>query len=180
MWSSKNAIGNNPGRRRFLALAGVSLAAAALGGCLQPMYSGVAGGQLRENLAAIRIEPIPHRAGHYIANELGFLLNGSGEQVAPRYRLVVTVRERVQSPLIDTITGRATSGTLMVDADYRLFPSGSEDAVVSGTAFTTASYDRTSQRFANLRAARDAEIRAAKALAEQIHTRLAASLAGRS
>jgi LPS-assembly lipoprotein len=44
-------------------------------------------------------------------------------------------------------------------------------------AFTFASYDRTSQRFANIRAARDAEIRDAKVLADQIKTRLAVALA---
>ena len=43
----------------------------------------------------------------------------------------------------------------------------------------TASYDRTSQRFANIRAARDAEIRDAKALADQIRTRIMAALAAR-
>jgi LPS-assembly lipoprotein len=44
-------------------------------------------------------------------------------------------------------------------------------------AFTFASYDRSSQRFANIRAARDAEIRDTRVLAEQIKTRLAADLA---
>ncbi len=39
-----------------------------------------------------------------------------------------------------------------------------------------ASYDRDAQRFANIRAARDAEIRAAKTLADQIRTRLAVAL----
>jgi len=166
-------------RRKILA-ALACLAAAPLAGCLQPMYGGVGGGQLRADLAAIRVEPIPHRIGHYLANDLGFLLNGSGESVPPRYRLVITVNEKVQSPLIDTITGRATSGTLVVDAEYKLFPSGQDTAVTSGTAFASVSYDRSSQRFANLRAARDAEIRSAKVLAEQIQTRLATALAGRN
>jgi LPS-assembly lipoprotein len=38
-------------------------------------------------------------------------------------------------------------------------------------------YDRTIQRFGNLRAARDAEIRIAKALAAEIELRIAAALA---
>lgn len=166
--------------RRSLIAGAICLTAAPLAGCLQPMYGGLGGAQLREDLAAIRVEPIPHRIGHYLANDLGFLLNGSGESVTPKYRLVITVIEKVQSPLIDTITGRATSGTLVVDAEYRLFPSGQQTAIASGTAFASVSYDRSSQRFANLRAARDAEIRSAKVLAEQIQTRLAAALAGRN
>lgn len=168
-----------PSRRVFNALMVVAFAAA-LGGCLQPMYGGVAGQQLQKDLTTIRIEPIPHRMGHYLANELGFLLNGSGSEVTPRYRLIITIREKIQSPLVDSITGRATSGTLLVDADYRLVPSGQETAITQGTAFGSASYDRSSQRFANIRAARDAEIRVAKLLAEQIQTRLATALADRN
>lgn len=165
-------------RRRFNLLAVLALATT-LGGCLQPMYGGVAGRQLRSDLSAIRVEPIPHRMGYYLANELGFLLNGSGSEVTPRYRLIITIREKIQSPLVDSITGRATSGTLLVDADYRLVPSGRDSAIAQGTAFGSASYDRSSQRFANIRAARDAEIRVAKLLAEQIQNRLAASMAGK-
>jgi LPS-assembly lipoprotein len=64
-----------------------------------------------------------------------------------------------------------------MDADYKLMPIGGGAPITSGVAFTFASYDRTSQRFANIRAARDAEIRDAKVLAEQIKTRLAIALA---
>jgi LPS-assembly lipoprotein len=42
-----------------------------------------------------------------------------------------------------------------------------------------ASYDRTSQRFTNLRAARDAEIRDAKSLSDQISTLIAAAIAAK-
>ena len=45
-----------------------------------------------------------------------------------------------------------------------------------GTAFVFKSYDRTSQRFSNIRAARDAEIQDAKELSEQLHLRIAAAL----
>ena len=154
--------------------------AVSLGGCLQPMYGGLAGGNLRAELAAIKVEPIPDRLGHYLANELTFALNGSGEESAAKYRLYITVTEKVQTPLIDTISGRATAGTVVVDANYRLIPAGGAEPIAQGTAFAAASYDRTSQRFANLRAARDAEIRTAKTLSDQIHTRIASALAGRN
>jgi LPS-assembly lipoprotein len=39
-----------------------------------------------------------------------------------------------------------------------------------------ADYDRGSNRYANVRSARDAEIRNAKAMADQIRTRVASSL----
>ena len=163
-------------KKVFVAIA----AALSLGGCLQPMYGGLAGQGLRAELAAIKVEPIPDRVGHYLANELIFALNGSGSEAPAKYRLLITVTEKVQTPLIDTISGRATAATLVVDANYKLVPVAGTDPVVQGTAFVAASYDRSSQRFANLRAARDAEIRTAKALSEQIHTRIASALSGRN
>ena len=151
-----------------------------LAGCFQPMYGGIQGGALRDDLQAIAVDPIPDRIGHYLGDELIFAFNGTGSTVTPRYRLSVTIHERVDTPLVDTVSGRATAANVLVDADYKLTPIGGGEPVTSGTAFMTASYDRTSQRFANIRAARDAEIRDAKALAEQIHTRVAAALAARS
>ena len=154
----------------------VVIASSSLAGCYEPLYGGSAGQQLQGDLAAIAIEPIPDRLGHYLGNELSFTLNGTGAAVPPRYRLTVAPRERVQSPVIDTISGRATAGTLVVDAEYKLTPFAGGEPVTQGVAFSAASYDRTNQRFANIRAARDAEIRDAKALAEQIKTRLASAL----
>lgn len=153
---------------------------APLAGCFQPMYGGPSGQALVEDFRAIKVEPIPERLGHYLGNELIFALNGTGSATPPRYRLVINVRQRVQAPLVDTVSGRATSGMLIVDADYRLLPIAGGSPVASGVAFVTASYDRTSQRFANLRAARDAEIRSARSLADQIRTRLAADLSRRN
>jgi len=154
--------------------------ALSLGGCIQPMYGGLTGTNLRSDLAAIKVEPIPERIGYYLANDLEFAFNGSGSEVSPKYRLVITVTEKVQTPLVDTISGRATAATVVVDANYKLMASGSDQPITEGTAFVASSYDRTSQRFANLRAARDAEIRAAKALSEQIYTRVASFMSGRS
>ena len=49
-----------------------------------------------------------------------------------------------------------------------------------GTASAAAVYDRTPQRYADLRAARDAEIRLARALSSEISLRLASALAANS
>jgi LPS-assembly lipoprotein len=52
------------------------------------------------------------------------------------------------------------------------------DAVplAKGFVVSLSDYDRSSNRFANVRAARDAEIRNAKNLAEQIRSRIAAEI----
>lgn len=162
---------------RILAALPISFA---LSGCIQPLYGPLsADGDVASELQAIAVEPIPNRLGHYLGNELIFGLNGTGSQVPPKYRLFVTVAENVQSPLIDTVSGYPSAANVVVNADYRLMPAGGGEPIAKGQATVVASYDRTNQRFANLRAARDAEIRDAKRLADEIRIRLAAAIAAR-
>ena len=165
--------------RRAVLLGSALVAALALGGCLQPMYGKFAegGADMQSELQAIAIEPIPERMGHYLGDDLIFDLNGTGSHVTPKYRLYVTLSETVQSPLIDTVTGIASSATVIVNADYRLVRAGTGLPVTSGHAFVFKSYDRNSERYGNIRAARDAEIHDAKQLSDQLRIRLAAVLA---
>jgi LPS-assembly lipoprotein len=165
-------------RRTALRL-GVSAALAlSLAGCFRPLYGPTASGaDMRATLQAIEVAPIDGRFGHYLRQELVFELDGSGQPQAKRYELVVTTRERVQSPIVDTVTGRADAATLVIEADYVLRDPAADKVITSGKAVGNASYDRSQQRFANVRAARDAEIRLAKSLAEQIRVRISAALA---
>lgn len=168
---------NDNSFRTRLAFALVSSLATA--GCFQPMLGGLSGSALVEELRAIKVQPIDDRIGHYLANELSFALNGSGYERPEKYKLVVTLSQKVQTPIIDTVSGRASAASVLIDAEYRLLEAGTNRPLAVGTAVSTTSYDRTAQRFANLRAARDAEIKSAKALADQIRTRLSSDLARR-
>ncbi|MGO9006766.1 MAG: hypothetical protein ACLQIQ_17275 [Beijerinckiaceae bacterium] len=177
-----SSLDHRPGRRT-LALALLAwLPAALLTGCIQPVYGPLSegGGKMAGELQAIAVDPIPDRLGHYLGDELIFALNGTGSQVIPKYHLIVTLKETTGTPLIDTVSGYPTSSTVLVAAEYRLVPVAGGDPVIKGTASVAASYDRTSQRFADVRAARDAEIRDARSLAEVIRTQLVAALASRS
>ena len=140
--------------------------------CTAPSRTAVPG--LQNELQAIAIEPIPDRIGHYLGDDLVFDLNGTGSHVPPKYRLFVNLTEGVQTPLIDTVSGRASSATVVINANYRLVTSDTGLPLTRGTAFVFKSYDRTSERFANIRAARDAEIQDAKQLSDQLRIRLAA------
>jgi LPS-assembly lipoprotein len=51
--------------------------------------------------------------------------------------------------------------------------------IAKGVAQALASYDRFTARFTNIRAARDAEIRDAKVIADSIRTRIAIDMATR-
>jgi LPS-assembly lipoprotein len=176
MWSSDKAIGRALGALFALA------AALPLAGCIEPLYganNGFDSSPLAAELQSIEVDEIQGRIGHYLRNDLIYGFNGTGSTVQPRYRLSVVLRERAQTPIIDTVTGRATSATIIVDADYRLVtvPQGAE--VLKGAAFNIASYDRFSNRFSNVRAARDAEIRDARVIADSIRTRISTEFATR-
>ncbi len=159
-----------------LRCAAAAAASFGLAGCFQPLYGGVAGAALVDDLAAIDVTPIPDRLGYYLTKNLTFAFQGGGGSTGHKYRLDVTLHERAQTPLVDTVSGRATAANVGIDAEYTLTSAETLAVVTSGTAFVTESYDRSSQRFANIRAARDAEIRGAETLSDQIRTRVAAAL----
>ena len=79
------------------------------------------------------------------------------------------------SLLVDPNTGLPTSENLGIDAQYNLIEIGTNKSVMTGTTFSRVTYDMPGsyQRFARVRAGRDAEDRAAQEIAENIQTRLA-------
>ena len=166
-------------RRVGIAIAALAFAGG-LTGCVEPLYNTLGPGVLEQELQSIKIEPIPDRFGHYLEKELLFAFNGTGANVPPKYKLVVSLKQKVQAPTIDTVTSRATSATVIGDAEYALYAIGTEEPFIRGVAFAVASYDRFSQRLSNVTAARNAEVRDAKAIAEQIRTQVAARLATRN
>ena len=166
------------GALRVAAAAGLALG---LAGCFTPLYGPTASGErLDAVLASIEIDtvesqPAFERVGHYLRSELVFDLNGSGEPAPKRYRLAIAYAKQLSSPIIDANIGRAQAATVQGEATYTLTTLDGK-LVTSGKAFGNATYDRSQQRFATVRAARDADIRLAKVLSEQIRTRLAVAL----
>ena len=150
-----------------------SVTALALAGCIHPLY-GTNG--IDSRLAQIEVEPIPDRVGHYLAEELKFETNGSGTAPAPRYRLIITTTESLGGLIINLHSLTSDAASLTLTGNYSLVEIESGKEITKGTANATASYDRSQQRFANVRAARDAEIRAATVLADQIRTRVGIAL----
>jgi LPS-assembly lipoprotein len=148
----------------------------ALGGCFQPLYGEAVHPGLTAEMRAIAVAPIKDRIGHYLGEDLGAELNGTGETPDPKYRLTVTVSIGVGTPTVTSQLQVANAATATATAVYTLAPAGGGTTIVTGTATSVAVYDRTEDRFANLRAQRDVEIRLAKSLAHEIELRLAAYL----
>jgi LPS-assembly lipoprotein len=171
------------GRGRAIRVAVIVGLAVGLSACFRPLYGPTASGaHLTDVLAAIEVAPViapqgQERVTHYLRSELVFDLDGSGQPRPKQYKLSVAVTERVATPIVDAVSGRADSATLIADATYTLSSLDGTRVITTGRATSSATYDRHAQRFASVRAARDAEIRIAKLLSEQIKSRLAAVLA---
>ncbi len=177
--------GRGTGLMRAARLACVAALALNLSACFRPLYGPTASGEsLPALLAGIQVDDIAmardqERIGHYLRSELIFALDGSGQPGPKRYRLKLQGSESVQTPIVSTTTGRAEAGTIVGVIKYSLENLDGTKIITEGVATSTATYDRSVQRFASLRAARDAEIRLASVLADQIKTRLAAVLSAK-
>jgi len=151
-----------------------------LSGCFTPIYMDTSSTGISERLREIAVAPMPERLGHYLATELIFQLNGTGEPAVPKYKLTLTTNESNPTLVVDSLTGRADSASVFVKATFKLTSIDSGKELTSGEVSAAAPYDRSSQRFANIRAARDGEIRVAQSLARDIKVRLSAFLANQS
>ena len=167
-------------RRNVLrtALAGAGLAV--LAGCQgRPRYSDAGGGPSARSatadaLASIVIDPPSDRTTQRVRNELVFGTNSGGAQTQFRLALRASSHEET---LGVRGTGAAFARTVRVTASYQLFRLGQLQPVLENTVISTASYDSVEQRFANQRAAIDAEARAARDVAQIIEAQLASTFA---
>jgi len=165
--------------RALGAVAALSLAVG-LAGCFQPLYSEAAHPGIINEVRAIEVAPIKDRIGHYLGDDLTTDLNGTGQTPTPKYRLTVTVDTGISTPTVNSLTNVATSATLKAVANYTLNKVDGDEKVLEGKAIAAAAYDRSQQRYNDLRAERDAEIRLARALSDEISLRVASGLAGKS
>lgn len=168
-------------RRCPLALAAALALAALAGGCLQPLYGegtvSKVGGNVRNAMLGIEVPEIKGLVGHYLRNELVFEFDGGGAPDRQKIlKLTATTSESLEVITVDYANGRADSAVLVATADWQLVRAGSNEVVASGQSVVRAPYERSQQRFASLRAARDAQVRAAKNLAQLIKARVAAAL----
>ena len=166
--------------KQRISLTFIALSLFMLTGCIEPMYGpNVNGVSTATELQAIEVDEINDRTGHYVRNELIYALNGTGSTPTPRYRLKVTLSERVQTPIYNAQTAFSSSATVVVIAQYTLISLPDKVEISKGSTESIASYDRFTARFSNVRASRDAAIRDAKVIAENIRTRIAMDLAAR-
>ena len=171
-------------RRLFRAIAALAIAALA-GGCFQPLYgeqSPTGGPVLREQLSAVDVLQIAAPKGTdeariavEIRNALLYDFTGGGYQAPPTHRLKISIASTRVSIIVDVNTSRPDVENYGLNASYTLTEIATGKVVVTGTTFARVSYDipGQEQRFARVRGLRDAELRAAKVIADNVRSRLA-------
>lgn len=179
--SDASAASNRPGRRAVLgALVGVVLAAPMLAACesgFRPLYAtGPGGDSVNARLNQIDIPTIPSRVGQRVRNELIFENNGGALPSTPIYRLDVAIRESLASTLVRT-DGEAASQIYNLDAKFKLIRLADKKVVLEGVSYGRAGFERFTNIYSNVRAREDAENRAARTIASDLRSRLAAFLA---
>jgi LPS-assembly lipoprotein len=148
---------------------------------VKPLYSNSAalgaGAGMSETLASVGIKPVSTRYAQEVRNHLIFLFGGGrGEPAAPVYTLTLTITEINEATAIVQVNDEdePTAGAIVMTGSYSLEKAGVK--ISSGTREISSSYDAPRQEFANLRAQRDAENRAARELAELIRLAIAQDL----
>jgi LPS-assembly lipoprotein len=146
-------------------------------GCFQPMYGdrGTGSGPSLVNaMRDVEIAPIEGRVGQQLRNDIIFELSGgAGNPKGAPYKLDLTVATGNYTANIDPTSGLSQAETVTLDVTYRLRDVANGRVVVSDRALARVTVDSTAQRYARVRAIRDAENRAAQVVSEQIRSRIA-------
>src|SRR5262249_59056983 len=188
MWSPDHRAGFVRLLRAVLAVGSAAMLAA----CFQPLYGQppLSGGPNLDNaLGAVDVQQIDAPRGSAEAriavelrNALLFNLTGGEGSIAPTHRLNIKMVTSRSAVIVDPNTGRTEAEVAGIDVKYTLTELATGRPVINATAFARVSSDipGQQQRFARSRAQRDAEDRAAKAIADQIRARLASYLVART
>lgn len=170
------------GVSRRSALLGLVGAALALGGCqVRPLYAEIGAGPggvtVMDDLKKVSIPVTNARLDQVLRNELIYQFTGGGEPSKPVYTLRIIVTTIQSSVAVQVMSQVPASYILTLTANFQLYRNDNRQTLLTGVSTADASFDYSSQRFANLRAKQDAEDRAAKVVANDLRIRLAAFFA---
>jgi LPS-assembly lipoprotein len=150
----------------------------ALAGCgYKPLYGehGTNGASVVDEMALIRIEAIPDRIGQQMYNMLRERLNPYGRPDDPKYVLSIALAETRENLFLEK-DETATRANLTLKANFILRRVGDNAIVATGLSRAVSSYDILSSQFASVVSEEDARLRGARAISDDIRTRLAIAL----
>lgn len=162
MWSSK--------KLSLTALLFLSLVP--IGACgFQPLYANKSGGAGAADLATIRVKVIADRLGQQLRNQLIDVLTPRGAPDRPLYSLQVRLRESTQRLAVRK-NSFATRANYKLSARFILRDSTTGKSLFEGREAVISSYNISRSDYTTLVGAKDARVRATRALGEDIRTRL--------
>ena len=161
--------------KRLLGVGSI-LALVVLSACkFEPLHSTNASSVSASRLSSVGVAGVNNRVGQQVRNHLLFLLNGGFGASEKQYEARLRISDSNQT--LASVPGQnTTSGTVTISTSYDLVELASGNVVANGNRKASASYDRTTQVYANERAVRDAENRAAKEVAEALRLAIAADM----
>ncbi len=177
----------------FIAVLAISTGLAGCG--FHPLHGTTNSGQLMSNeLSSVYVSLINSRVGQQLRNELLFRFTGGDYPDGKKYVLDIAIRESVAGVAIQR-TGDASSKIFRLEATFTLKSADKKNKTLfKSKSSARASFDtifgrtevrngvtvKLSSTYANIRAERDAGNRAAKQVADDIKTRIAAYLSSNS
>lgn len=156
--------------------AAIFLCAMLLAGCgFQPLLGRQSGsGSVSDELASIRIAPIPDRSGQLLRNALLDSLTPRGAAVTPQYALTIRLQEPRQTIALrrDDVISRSSYSAVatfdLVDRQNR--------KIATGTSSFTTDYEITVSEYATRSSLEDARSRVLALIADDIRNQLALAL----
>jgi len=144
----------------------------ALSACgFHPLYSkNGADPAIREEFAAIQVDPLKDRQGQQIHNALIKTLTPDGPPSNARYHLFVTYQVTESQAALST-DETATRDVMRFLVLYKLYEGNT--VLTSGTFPEIFSYNFLSEHFANVSAQEDIRVRVSDQIANEVHNRLA-------
>jgi LPS-assembly lipoprotein len=170
---------SSPRRILLACLAAASMIAMA--GCqVRPLYAaGPDQPGPRADLPAIEVDQPLTRDEQVYRNALLLSFRGGSAGAPPRYTLSYRNTVQEQAVVLERGTGTPNTYQLIGSSSFLLRDRATSASLFGTNVTAVASYTRSSQDFANVRARRDAEDRLALSLANLTQARLAAYFASR-
>jgi len=143
----------------------------------RPLYvqHGTDNASVVDELALIRIEAIPDRTGQQMYNMLRERLNPYGKPEEAKYALSVAVTETRENLFLEK-DETATRANLTLKANFILRRLDDGTVLVTGSSRSVSSYDILASQFASVVSQEDARLRCARAISDDMRTRLALAL----
>jgi LPS-assembly lipoprotein len=165
---------------KFIAAAGVMVTILSSTSCgFKPLYGNHTSLVSQRMLAQVRLAPLRDRVGQLLHIQLSKRMHAQGKPRNPVWELVINLSTQTAELGIRK-DETATRANLTLDARFKLKRISNGKVSFKGRSVITVSYNILESRFSTISSRRNATIRAARNLGDNIKTRIALFLSQRN